>query len=173
MTDNFVNPKTVLGSAKSQTWIYFKLRVTNRTTNLTNYLKSCHNGLGVVNSLICQSSCGYFSIWLLYICILLYNKDKEKVIIGGLLDTATWYSVLTRQQILKRFPSQLQMEIGAKYQQLTCQNCPQSVSCPQSRFPLRTHSDPWRRSHWTDPTFPYWHQHVSHYSCILYCRYFF
>ena len=59
------------------------------------------------------------------------------------------------------------MEIGAKYQQLTCQNCPQSVSCPQSRFPLRTHSDPWRRSHWTDPTFPYWHQHVSHYCCIL------
>ena len=32
------------------------------TINLTNYQKSCHNGLGVVNSWICQSSCGYFSI---------------------------------------------------------------------------------------------------------------
>ena len=27
MTDNFINPETVLGNAKSQTWIYFKFCV--------------------------------------------------------------------------------------------------------------------------------------------------
>ena len=27
MTDNFVDPKTVLGNAKNQTWKYFKFRV--------------------------------------------------------------------------------------------------------------------------------------------------
>ena len=77
MTDNFVHPKTVLGNAKSQTWKYFKFRVAGDdidrsfahcvlclesghqkrgTINLTNYQKFCHNGLGVVNSWICQSS---------------------------------------------------------------------------------------------------------------------
>ena len=30
------------------------------------------------------------------ICIMLYNRDKEKVIIGVLSDTATWYLVLAR-----------------------------------------------------------------------------
>ena len=39
------------------------------------------------------------------ICFLLYNKDKERVIIRGKSDTATWYSVLARQQNLKRFPA--------------------------------------------------------------------
>ena len=82
MTSIFVDPKTVLWNGKSQTWKYFKFCVAGDdidrsfaycvlclesghqkrgtikyfggTTNLTNYLKSCHNGLGIVNSWICQ-----------------------------------------------------------------------------------------------------------------------
>ena len=36
---------------------------------------------------------------------MLYNKDKEKVIIGSKSDTATLYLVLAPQQNLKRFPA--------------------------------------------------------------------
>ena len=43
------------------------------------------------------------------ICFMFYNKDKDKVIIRGLSDTATWYLVLARQQNLKRLPALLYM----------------------------------------------------------------
>ena len=37
------------------------------------------------------------------ICFMFYNKDKDKVTIRGLSDTATWYSVLARQKIWKGY----------------------------------------------------------------------
>ena len=86
------------------------------TTNLTNYLRSCHNELEVVNSWTCQSSIMMthyvddFQIdsTRLYqdcTCIMLYNKDKEKIIISGFLVTAMGCSVLAQQQNLKMFPA--------------------------------------------------------------------
>ena len=37
----------------------------------------------------------------------LYDKDKEKVLIGGYSETATRYLVLAQRQNLNRFPSAL------------------------------------------------------------------
>ena len=39
-----------------------------------------------------------FELLYLYVGALLYNKDKEKVLIEGYLETATWYPVLAQQQ---------------------------------------------------------------------------
>ena len=49
----------------------------NKSHQVVKYLKSCHNGLGLLNSWICQSLCGYFSNWLLCL-FLLYSTIKIK-----------------------------------------------------------------------------------------------